>query len=227
AMNKAQAAMNEVRDRKAARDRLNPQGAGEQKLVDELGQRRADMLVERAMQTDPEAVKEFDRLLDGIEKEQAVAARALEATGAAQRALQALIDAAEDRLIQMNQSPIVYTFTTHSSAVTQVLQRRLEEIVEKHLLPFALEVAAMQSATGAFFDWQDVLQVPTLGRAMHPLLTGRRSFLGGNSLALDEMWQSHPELVAAADAAAAPRMLLQQLRTLAARAAERRVHAQA
>ena len=142
------------RDLAAARQRLEPDRAEKQRRVEQLAKHRADLLVERALQVNPAMVERYNQRLDAIDAEQVAATRDLEAIDAAQQALQNRINDADARLFEMSQSSIVYTLHGHHSMVREVLQRRLEEIVERHLLPFAIEVAAMNAATNAFRDWE-------------------------------------------------------------------------
>ncbi len=222
AMNQIQAAMTAHRDWAAARQRLEPDRVANQKKLDQLAKARADLLVESAMQTVPDRVKEYRSQLDAIDAEQVTVARDLEAIEAAQQALQNRINDAEARLFEMNQSPIVYIVKGHSTAVKQVLQRRLEEVIEQHVLPLALEIAAMNEATSAFRDFEEVFLVPNMtGGVATPLLSGTRSFVGGRHTLLRGEWRKHPELVAAYDAASAPRLLLSRLQTAASRIGER------
>jgi nitrogen fixation protein len=128
-------------------------------------------------------------------------------------------------LIEMKNSSIVYTLISHSTALTQALQPRLQELIERHLLPFLLEVHALNARTHAFVEWLTAFNVPQLPGS-HPLLTGERSHSATGSVLLRESWQLDPELASVSEIAASPWALLAQLRAQALQAEERLIDRQ-
>jgi len=220
AVTRVEAALSERSAIQQAINRLAPRRAAADKVADALSQRHGRELANQALETDPDLAKAYHPRLDEIEREQTIAARERDGVESAQRALDAKLDEADARLIELKDSQLPYTLIAQSTLVAQALQRRLDEIVEKHLVPFVVEVNAMHAATNAFTSWLQELTIQKLLGGQE-LLRGSMSFLGGQTVRLQEAWRDDPDLAAAVEVASSPRRVLHQLRTAAARAEER------
>jgi len=220
AVTRVEAALSERGAIQQAIDRLAPRRAAVNKVADALSQRRANELANQALETDPDRAAAYHPRLDEIEREQTIAARERDGVESAQRALDAKLDEADGRLIELKNSQLPYTLMAQSTHVAHALQRRLDEIVEKHLVPFVVEVNAMHAATNSFTSWLQELTIRKL-LGNHEMLRGPMLFMGVQTVRLEEAWQDDSDLAAAVEVASAPKRVLQQLRSAAARAEER------
>lgn len=183
----------------AALDRIIEDQAAAKLALDGLIAERATVLAQRARQGDTERVLAFQSRLDDLAKSVADAQSLLEGTTIAKAQLERELEDAEARVLALRTTGKSRTaLGIYARDVADELYRRVEEVVVQHVLPLALEAAALNAAhVGAdLSEWLNQLRIHKMGSTNSALLSSTEACFGGQQLAIHYAWREKTDLVA-------------------------------